>query len=140
MTGQTGHLPKNYGGANMKKGNVVQKKQELSPEAYALLGAAGVLGPLERRKTPRLVGVNERGLRVGEDHHRAKLTNEDVELIWSLMEEADEDKKAGRKYLKDCEIAEKFEISKAHVHNLRHGKERAQSAVRFKKILEEVEP
>lgn len=33
------------------------------------------------------VGVNEKGLRVGEDHQRAKLTDHDVELMRQLHEE-----------------------------------------------------
>lgn len=33
------------------------------------------------------VGVNEKGLRVGEDHQRATLTDHDVELMRQLREE-----------------------------------------------------
>lgn len=34
----------------------------------------------------RLVRVNERGRRIGEDHHRAKLTDADIELVLELRE------------------------------------------------------
>jgi transcriptional regulator len=35
----------------------------------------------------RVVGINELGLRVGEDHQRATLTDHDVELMRQLREE-----------------------------------------------------
>lgn len=34
----------------------------------------------------RLVGVNDNGMRVGETHHRAKLTDKDVDQIHALHE------------------------------------------------------
>ena len=37
-------------------------------------------------KPARLVEKSELGCRVGETHHRAKLTNADIELIWALHE------------------------------------------------------
>lgn len=44
---------------------------------------------------------NARGWRIGDDHHNAKLSDEDVELIRRLFEEG----------LRPPEIAEKFETS-----------------------------
>lgn len=70
----------------------------------------------------RLVGVNERGLRVGQDHHRAKITDRDVELIRMLHE-------AGMSYRV---IAEKFEVSKMLVCYICTYRRRASAAVRFK--------
>ncbi len=35
---------------------------------------------------PHIVGVNEKGVRVGEDHQRATLTDHDVELMRELRE------------------------------------------------------
>lgn len=35
----------------------------------------------------RLVAINEQGLRIGEDHHRAKLTDAEVERLRQLHEE-----------------------------------------------------
>ena len=78
------------------------------------------------------VGVNELGMRVGESHQRAKLTDHEIDLIHQLLDDAEADKAAGRKYLRDYEIAEKFEISKSHLHNIRHDKERSQVPVKFK--------
>jgi hypothetical protein len=37
-----------------------------------------------KAKARRLVGVTDRGTRVGETHHRAKLTDADVEQIFAL--------------------------------------------------------
>ena len=36
------------------------------------------------RKRPELIGVNEKGYRIGADHQRAKFSDEDVELIREL--------------------------------------------------------
>lgn len=36
---------------------------------------------------PHIVGVNEKGLRVGEDHQHAQLTDHDVELMRQLREQ-----------------------------------------------------
>jgi DNA invertase Pin-like site-specific DNA recombinase len=70
----------------------------------------------------QLVGVNERGLRVGEDHQRAKLSNHEIELIRQLREQG-----------MTCRaIAEKFEISKAMVSYICSHKKRAQTAVRWR--------
>lgn len=70
----------------------------------------------------RLVGVNERGLRVGEDHQRAKLSNHEVELIRQLHE-------GGMSYRA---LAEKFEISLGMAWNICNFRLRAQTAVRWK--------
>jgi hypothetical protein len=69
----------------------------------------------------RLIGVNERGLRVGQDHQRAKLTDAAVEMIRCLREDG----------LSYGVIAEKFEISKTLVIYICSYRRRAQSAVRF---------
>lgn len=70
----------------------------------------------------KLIGVNDRGLRVGQDHQRAKLSDAAVELIRQLHE-------GGMSYRV---IAEKFDISKAQVCYICRYKRRATPAVRFK--------
>lgn len=70
----------------------------------------------------RLVGVNERGLRVGQDHQRAKITDRDVELIRQMHED-------GLSYRL---LAEKFEISKTLAFYICGFQRRASAAVRFK--------
>lgn len=74
-------------------------------------------------KMSKLVGVNEKGLRVGEDHPRAKLTNRDVELIRRLHEE-------GMSYRK---IAIKFDVSVMLVCYICTYRRRSSTAVAFKK-------
>ncbi len=75
----------------------------------------------------RLIGVNENGLRVGEYHQRAKLTDRDVELFWQLRDQGWGCKR----------LAEKFEISHQHAKRLFKGRQRAQVVVSFKKVVVE---
>lgn len=70
----------------------------------------------------KLVAVNENGLRIGEDHHRAKLLDEDVEHIRALAE-------GGMRY---AEIAEKFEISKWMVGRICRFERRGQTTAKLK--------
>lgn len=70
----------------------------------------------------RLVGVNDRGLRVGQDHQRAKLTDAAVELVRQLHED-------GMSYRK---IAEKFEVSTMLVCYICTYRRRVSTAVRFR--------
>jgi len=65
----------------------------------------------------RLLGVNEAGLRVGEDHPRATLTDHDVELIRKLAE-------GGMLYR---DIAAKFDISKFTVGRICRFERRGQT-------------
>lgn len=64
----------------------------------------------------RLIRVNDRGYPVGQDHHRAKLTDHEVDLILELAAD-------GMSYRT---IADKFEISFRHVGRLVHGEKRSQ--------------
>lgn len=72
----------------------------------------------------RLVGINERGLRIGEDHQRAKLTDRDIELFWQLREQG----------LGCKRLAAKLDISHQHAKRLLKGTQRSQRAVNFKKV------
>jgi DNA invertase Pin-like site-specific DNA recombinase len=56
--------------------------------------------------TKRVVGVNERGLRVGEDHQNARLTDYEVELLRTMHEHE------GVGYRR---LAKMFELSKRTV-------------------------
>lgn len=76
-------------------------------------------------KTTRLVGVNERGLRVGEDHPKARLTDSDVELM-RHMHEVD-----GLGYRR---LAAMFEVSKNAVRRIVNYQVRCQTAVAFKRV------
>jgi DNA invertase Pin-like site-specific DNA recombinase len=72
----------------------------------------------------KLIGINERGLRVGQDHQRAKLSDAAVELIRRLHE-------GGMSYRL---IAIKFEISRMQVWRICNYRARAQSATRFRPL------
>lgn len=71
-----------------------------------------------------LVGVNEKGLRVGEDHPNARLTNAELELFWALRDE-------GWSYGR---LAAKFEISKSGARKICRGQNRCQVAVSYRTV------
>lgn len=56
----------------------------------------------------RMVGVNERGLRVGEDHQNARLTDGECEVIRQLHEQ-------GMSYKK---LADKFGVGKSTIRDI----------------------
>lgn len=72
----------------------------------------------------KIVALNDAGLRIGQYHQSAKLSNDDVALIRQLYE-------SGMNY-KD--IAEKFEVSWHTVGRICRYERRVQTARRFKKI------
>ncbi len=72
----------------------------------------------------RVVGVNERGIRVGQDHQNAKLTNAEVDLLLELHDQ-------GWGYRR---LATKFEISKRTVRGYCDGSRRGQVPARWKVI------
>ena len=75
--------------------------------------------------TIKLIGIGENGARVGETHHRAKLTDEDVDLIRELHEDY------GLSYR---ELAVKFEVSKSTIRDIVVCRRRWQLPVRWKRI------
>lgn len=72
----------------------------------------------------KTIAINDRGLRVGEDHQNAKLTNYEVDLLLQLRDD-------GWSYLR---LAEKFDISKSQARNICKGRSRCQSADRWKSV------
>lgn len=72
--------------------------------------------------SPRRVAVNDIGRRVGQDHHNAKLTDHDIDLLFALRD-------AGWGYKR---LAAKFEISKRHVRDVLAGKRRGQAVAGFR--------
>lgn len=74
----------------------------------------------------RIIGVNERGRRVGEDHVNARLTNQEVDLLLELWDDGN-----GMSYR---QLGEKFDISKSGARKICKGQNRCQSAVRFKTV------
>ncbi|MCX7168621.1 MAG: hypothetical protein NTV11_20435 [Rhodocyclales bacterium] len=72
----------------------------------------------------RLVGINELGIRVGEDHHNAKLTNQEVDRMRELHE-------AGATI---TDLALMFEVGKGTVCDIVNYRRRAQVPTRFRRI------
>lgn len=72
----------------------------------------------------KTVAVNEVGLRIGEDHPNAKLTDAEVERIRSLHED-------GMSYEA---LAEKFEVSKWAIGRICRYERRAQTPADFKRV------
>ena len=70
------------------------------------------------------LATNDAGHVVGEDHHRAKLTDHEVWLVCELRD-------GGMGY---PEIAEKFDISKGMAHDLCSGRRRGQAVVGQRKL------
>ena len=71
-----------------------------------------------------LVAVNDAGIRIGQDHQRAVLSDAEVELMRQLAEE-------GMAY---SELARKIEVSKWAVGRICRYERRAQTPVRFKRV------
>lgn len=78
----------------------------------------------ESAKRYKLVGLNEKGSRVGETHHRAKLTDHDVDLIRDLRDEG----------LTYQEIADKFEVSKSTIRDIVKCRRRWQRPDTWKRV------
>lgn len=68
--------------------------------------------------------MNEAGLRIGEDHPNAKLTDAEVELIRSLH-------KSGMSY---TTLARKFEVSREAIGRICRYERRGQTPMNFKKV------
>ena len=73
-------------------------------------------------------GLSKRGKgwRVGETHHRAKLTDHDVELIRLLREGG----------MKIVEIARKFECSPSNISQITNYRHRIQVGMEVRKVFE----
>lgn len=82
----------------------------------------------EKREPTKLVGVDERGNRVGEDHPRAKLTDHEVDLIRELWETRAEWGGSVRK------IAEKFEVGKSQIHEIVTFRSRTDYPTGFRRV------
>lgn len=71
----------------------------------------------------RIVAVNDIGRRVGDSHHNAKLTDNDVELLRAMHRE-------GWGYRR---LAAKFEVSKSHARYIIKGRWRGQVATDWRR-------
>ena len=76
----------------------------------------------------KLVGINERGYRVGEDNQSAVLSNHEVDLVFELRED-------GMTY---AQIALKMECSITLIAKIIRGELRTQIPARYKWVLERI--
>ncbi len=87
-------------------------------------GPAKVLNAPNRMQ--KTVAVNERGLRIGEDHQNAKYTNGEIEMVLTMRDD-------GKSY---GEIARLVEMPKSTVRDIIKGRRRCQYPADFKTIKE----
>ena len=80
---------------------------------------------MSTQKKARMVAVNEKGQRIGEDHPRAVLSDHEVMLLLELRDEG----------YSLAWLAAKFEISRFHTWRICTGRKRSQTAARFKRNL-----
>lgn len=71
------------------------------------------------------IAVNEKGYRIGESHHKAKVTNHEVDLILALNA-------AGFGYKR---IAQKFDISVPSVRDIIKGRRRNHTVAGWKVVV-----
>lgn len=71
------------------------------------------------------IAVNERGIRIGEDHQNARYSNAEIEMVLTLRDE-------GMSY---GVIAAKLEMPKSTVADICKARRRCQIAATFKRIF-----
>lgn len=81
-----------------------------------------------KRRKRMLVAVNEKGMRIGQDHPRAKLTDHEVDLIRDLFDGG----------MSVSEISRKFEIPKSYAWDICHYNVRCQTPEKYKEVEVEV--
>lgn len=77
------------------------------------------------------VGVNREGRRVGESHHHAKLTDEQLETIRQLREAVNAEGKHPWSY---GLLAKAFDTSKGHIHDIVSHRRRNQFVEKLKTV------
>jgi hypothetical protein len=97
---------------------------------FKVPNASGQL-PVFTMPADRLVGVNERGNRVGEDHQRSVLTDHEVDLLRAMYEAYPVGDPRHWGYWR---LAKKFGISKTAVRKICHYSIRWQRPVIFKRV------
>ena len=73
---------------------------------------------------PKLIAVNESGLRIGEDHPNARYTNHEIELVLQLRDQ-------GHGY---GTIAKKMDMPKRTIRDICNGRIRCQIPTEFKRV------
>lgn len=70
------------------------------------------------------IAVNERGLRIGEDHHNSRYTDKEVEMVLTMRDEG----------LSYGEIMRMMEMPKSTIHDICSGRRRCQVVDRRKTV------
>lgn len=82
-------------------------------------------------KRVRLVAVNARGHRVGQDHPRARLSDHEVDLIRELAEERGAN---GKRVWGFRKLAKKFDVSQWTIAAIIYGRCRCESVAGFRRV------
>ena len=80
----------------------------------------------------KVIAVNERGLRIGEDHPKAKLTSHEVDLIREMAEERGPN---GRRKWGRRRLARKFEVSTWTIRSIIDYASRAQVPAAYRTVV-----
>lgn len=83
------------------------------------------------RVESRLVAINHKGRRIGQDHHRARFTDHEIDLMRQMYEEYPVGHK---KHVGFRKLAAVWECSKAQIVRVCTYAIRAQHAARFKRV------
>lgn len=80
---------------------------------------------MQKSANKRFVAVGENGRRLGEDHQRAKLTNDQVDAIVEAYATG---------IVSYATLASTYEVSKSTIRDIVKGRRRAQTPVGFKAV------
>lgn len=72
----------------------------------------------------KLVALNDKNRRVGENHPRAKLLDSEVDLVFDLLESG----------LSLAEVARKMDVSKSCIAHIASGRRRSQPVARVVRV------
>ncbi len=88
---------------------------------------------VQRLAKNRVVAVNDRGQRIGEDHPRAVLTDDEVAMMLELRDERDAD---GKPRYSLAWLARKFDVHKGTVAKICRGDRRGQTPAAWRSARE----
>lgn len=72
----------------------------------------------------KLVALNDKNRRIGQEHPRAKLTDAEVDLVFGLLDSG----------LSLAEVARKMDVSKSCIAHIASGRRRSQPVARVVKV------
>jgi hypothetical protein len=114
---QKGTFPLHHRTISPRRGDGVVQGALSEPQNKSVIFCKGY-------NVQKIVAIGENGLRIGEDHPRAKLSNHDVDRLLELRDE-------GWSYTR---LSEAFEISRRGVRDICTGRRRCQTPVAFRVV------